>query len=67
MNGHNPLKTKEKFALPRFRLPRRAAYARPVLIEFGLVGALTQSGTGIDVESTGGMGMCSMDTMRSMC
>ena len=44
----------------------RHVYAPPTLKVFGLVGALTQSGSNPNTESTAGGGMCSNDS-RSMC
>jgi hypothetical protein len=48
----------------------KATYSPPRLIEFGPVGALTQSGTGSMVESQQMMGsviVCQPNSMRSMC
>jgi hypothetical protein len=63
---HNFLKTKLKLETLGTGRDARKAYAAPVLKQFGLVGALTQSGTGTSVESSAN-GMCSADTTRAMC
>lgn len=44
----------------------RNVYESPTLREFGLVGVLTQSGTGTVGEQATGGGMCSNDS-RPMC
>ena len=44
----------------------RDVYALPTLKVFGLVGALTQSGSNANIEADAGVGMCSNDS-RSMC
>ena len=62
------MKTMRKMATEDRAQRARVVYAAPVLREFGPVGALTQSGTGVSVESSSGGGtMCSNDTMRAMC
>ena len=48
----------------------KAAYSPPRLIEFGPVGALTQSGTGNMAETVQimmGIPSCQPNSMRSMC
>jgi hypothetical protein len=48
----------------------KATYSPPRLMEFGPVGALTQSGTGSRAESVQvmmGIPNCQSNTMRSMC
>jgi hypothetical protein len=49
------------------RLRARKAYSGPLLRQFGPVGALTQSGTGIDPEGTNPNGMCTTGPSRAMC
>ena len=48
--------------------PVRKAYVSPNLKQFGPVGRLTQSGTGLSAEMTaGGSGMCTGNSMQAMC
>ena len=45
----------------------REGYASPVLRKFGSIAALTQSGTGAQVEASNPNGMCVSGPNRAMC
>ena len=61
-----PMKIKHKTETRGVQAAFRDVYAPPTLKVFGLVGALTQSGSNANIEVTAGGGMCSNDS-RSMC
>ena len=61
------MKNRKKVDSPEVAQRARLGYARPVLREFGAVGALTQSGTGIEREGSNPNGMCTTGPNRAMC
>ena len=61
---HNLLKTQLKIEILRTGCAARRAYAAPVLKQFGLVGTLTQGGTGATSEQNP---MCGQGNKALMC
>ena len=67
MAGFNPMKNRKKVASPDAGQRVRSGYTPPILREFGAVGALTQSGTGAQIEPTNPNGMCVSGPRNAMC